>query len=288
VSARRAASRRLELPRGLAARGPEPGLRAGLLALALAAMCAAAAAQTAANAPAPAASAPQAEVAEPDEPPTAGQLADPWESFNRAMFAVNEVLDADLLFPLASAYVGLVPQLVRQGVSNVFNNAEDLWSAVNNLLQGKFEQTIAMTFRFAWNSTFGLAGILDMATELGIERTPEDFGQTLGVWGLKPGPYLVLPFFGPSTVRDALGLPLDIAASPAYAVNQGSFRPVTTVLQILDTRSQLLDATRVLDAMALDKYSFVRDAFLSRRLRMVYDGNPPEDYQIEPPAKPGQ
>ncbi|MGL6110345.1 MAG: MlaA family lipoprotein, partial [Rubrivivax sp.] len=145
-----------------------------------------------------------------------------------------------------------------------------------------------MTFRFAWNSTFGLAGILDMATELGIERTPEDFGQTLGAWGMKPGPYLVLPFFGPSTLRDALGLPLDIAASPAYAVNQGSFRPVTTVVQILDTRSQFLDATRALDAMALDKYSFVRDAFLSRRLRMVYDGNPPDDDQIERPAKPGQ
>ena len=287
---------RFELPRGLAASRLAACARAVWLALVLAAMGAAAAAQTAASAPAPdapasAASAPVAEpaqTAEPDEPPTAGQLADPWERFNRAMFAVNEVLDADLIYPLTSAYVGLVPQLVRLGVSNVFNNAEDLWSAVNNLLQGKFEQSIAMTFRFAWNSTFGLAGILDMATELGIERTPEDFGQTLGAWGMKPGPYLVLPFFGPSTVRDALGLPLDIAASPAYGINQGSFRPVTTVLQILDARSQFLDATRALDALALDKYSFVRDAFLSRRLRMVYDGNPPEDNPIEPPAKPGQ
>jgi phospholipid-binding lipoprotein MlaA len=225
---------------------------------------------------------------EPAERPTAGQLADPWESFNRAMFSVNQVLDSDLIFPLTSAYVGLVPSLVRQGVTNVFNNAEDLWSAVNNLLQGKPDKSVMMTFRFAWNTVFGVAGILDMATELGIERFPEDFGQTLGVWGVKPGPYLVLPFFGPSTLRDAIGLPLDVAASPAYGINQGSFRPVTTALQILDTRSQFLDATRVLDALALDKYSFVRDAFLSRRLRMVYDGNPPEDYQIEPPAKPGQ
>jgi phospholipid-binding lipoprotein MlaA len=222
--------------------------------------------------------------AEPDEAPTAGQLADPWESFNRAMFEVNQVLDADLIYPLTSAYVGLVPSLVRQGVSNVFNNAEDLWSAVNNLLQGKLDKSVMMTFRFAWNTVFGVAGILDMATELGIERFPEDFGQTLGVWGMKPGPYLVLPFFGPSTVRDALGLPLDIAASPAYAINQGSFRPVTTVLQILDTRSQLLGATQVLDSIAMDKYSFVRDAFLSRRLRMVFDGNPPEDYEIKTPA----
>ena len=225
-----------------------------------------------------------AEPAEAADAPTAGQLADPWEPFNRAIFAFNQEIDAGLLYPLSSAYVGLVPSLVRQGVSNVFNNAEDLWSAVNNLLQGKIEQSIAMSFRFAWNTVFGVAGILDMATELGIERFPEDFGQTLGVWGVQTGPYLVLPFFGPSTVRDAAGLPLDIAASPAYSINQGSFRPVTTVLQILDTRSQLLGATQVLDTLGLDKYSFVRDAFLSRRLRLVYDGNPPDDYEIKAPA----
>jgi phospholipid-binding lipoprotein MlaA len=257
----------------------------GLLALALATGCAAASAQPAESA---AASAPGNVQPEPADPPTAGQIADPWESFNRAMFAVNEELDAGLIFPLTSAYVGLVPSLVRQGISNAFNNAQDLWSAVNNLLQGKFENATIMTLRFAWNSTFGLAGILDMATEFGMERTPEDFGQTLGVWGMRPGPYLVLPFFGPSTVRDAIGLPLDIAASPAYAINQGSFRPVTTVLQILDRRSGLLDASRILDEIALDKYSFVRDAFLKRRLNLVFDGNPPEDYHFEAPPKDNQ
>jgi len=256
-------------------------VHAAIVVLALAMLGGGALAQSAGAASAPASADASAE---PDEAPTAGQLADPWESFNRAMFEVNQVLDADLIYPLTSAYVGLVPSLVRQGVSNVFNNAEDLWSAVNNLLQGKLDKSVMMTFRFAWNTVFGVAGILDMATELGIERFPEDFGQTLGVWGMKPGPYLVLPFFGPSTVRDALGLPLDIAASPAYAINQGSFRPVTTVLQILDTRSQLLGATQVLDSLAMDKYSFVRDAFLSRRLRMVFDGNPPEDYEIKAPA----
>jgi phospholipid-binding lipoprotein MlaA len=221
---------------------------------------------------------------ENDEPPV-GQVADPWEPFNRSMFAFNQELDAGLIYPLTSAYVGLVPSLVRQGVTNFFNNAEDLWSAVNNLLQGKIEQSIAMSFRFAWNTVFGWAGVLDLATELGIERTPEDFGQTLGVWGMPPGNFLMLPFFGPSTVRDALGLPLDIAASPAYAVNQGSFRPVTTVVQILDTRSQLLGASQLLDTIALDKYSFVRDAFLERRMRLIFDGNPPADYEIQPPAK---
>jgi phospholipid-binding lipoprotein MlaA len=219
-----------------------------------------------------------------DEPPV-GQVADPWEPFNRSIFAFNQELDAGLIYPLTSAYVGLVPSLVRQGVTNFFNNAEDLWSAVNNLLQGKIEQSIAMSFRFAWNTVFGWAGVLDLATELGIERTPEDFGQTLAVWGMPPGNFLMLPFFGPSTVRDALGLPLDIAASPAYAVNQGSFRPVTTVVQILDTRSQLLGASQLLDTIALDKYSFVRDAFLERRMRLIFDGNPPADYELQPPAK---
>ena len=201
------------------------------------------------------------------------------------MFRFNQDLDAGLLYPWADAYVTLVPSLVRRGVTNFFNNAEDLWSAVNNLLQGKIEQSIAMSFRFAWNTVFGWAGVLDLATELGIERTPEDFGQTLAVWGMPPGNFLMLPFFGPSTVRDALGLPLDIAASPAYAFNQGSFRPVTTVVQILDTRSQLLGASQLLDTIALDKYSFVRDAFLERRLRLIFDGNPPEAYELQPPAK---
>ena len=229
--------------------------------------------------------APQQGSAEPSEEALEGSVADPWEPFNRAMFKFNQDLDAGLSYPWTSAYVTLVPPLLRKGVTNFFNNAEDLWSAVNNLLQGKIEQSIAMSFRFAWNTVYGVAGILDLATELGIERTPEDFGQTLAVWGMPPGNFLMLPFFGPSTVRDALGLPLDIAASPAFAINQGSFRPVTTVVQILDTRSQLLGASQLLDEIALDKYSFVRDAFLSRRLRLIYDGNPPDAYEITPPAK---
>jgi phospholipid-binding lipoprotein MlaA len=228
------------------------------------------------------------DAAEPAEDIVAdsGQTADPWEGFNRAMFSVNEVLDSDLLFPLADAYVTLVPQLVRTGVSNVFRNAADLWSAVNQLLQGKLENSTVMTMRFVTNTVFGVAGILDIATEMGMERTPEDFGQTLGVWGMPPGNYLVLPFFGPSTVRDAIGLPLDVAATPAYAINQGSFRPVTTVLQIIDTRAGLLGVTKALDQIALDKYSFVRDAFLARRLNLVFDGNPPDELEIDPPPKP--
>jgi phospholipid-binding lipoprotein MlaA len=218
--------------------------------------------------------------------PSTAQNADPWESFNRSMFAVNEVLDRDLIFPITSAYVGLVPELVRIGVSNVFANAQDLWSAINHLLQGKLEDSTVMTMRFVTNSVFGVAGIIDIGTAVGMERKPEDFGQTLGVWGAPPGNYLVLPFFGPSTVRDAAGLPLDIMASPAYAINQGGFRPVTTVLQVVNSRSKLLGASQALDEMALDKYSFVREAFLSRRLNMVFDGNPPDALEINAPEKP--
>lgn len=269
---------------------PRGTWRDAALAVALAALCGTVAAQPAESVmPTDA----DAHVVAGDPPPSAAQLADPWEGFNRAMFRFNQDLDDGLLHPWASAYVALVPQLLRTGVSNVFNNFQDAWSAVNNLLQGKLEQSTVMTMRFAWNSTFGLGGILDMATEFGMERTSEDFGQTLGVWGMQPGPYLVLPFFGPSTVRDAIGLPLDIAATPAWAINQGSFRPVTTLLQILDTRAELLGATQLLDTMALDKYSFVRSAYLARRKSLVFDGDPPEDddpgepVPVQPkPAKP--
>jgi phospholipid-binding lipoprotein MlaA len=213
--------------------------------------------------------------AEP-EPLTAGQLADPWEPFNRAMFRFNDDLDKGLLLPWTDAYVTLVPELVRIGVGNFFANAQDAWSAANNLFQGKFEQSVVMTMRFATNTVLGAFGLIDIATAVGMERTPEDFGQTLGFWGMPAGPYLVLPIFGPSTTRDAVGLPLDLAASPYYAINEGAFRPATTVLGALNARSQLLSATKALDEIALDRYSFVRDAFLARRLNLVHDGNPPE------------
>jgi phospholipid-binding lipoprotein MlaA len=217
---------------------------------------------------------------------SASERADPWEGFNRAMFSVNEVLDDDLLFPIASAYVGLVPKLVRTGVGNFFNNFSDLWSAANHLMQGKLENATVMTMRFLTNSVFGVAGLIDIGTAVGMERKPEDFGQTLGWWGVPPGNYLVLPFFGPSTVRDAIGLPLDVAATPAYAIDMGGFRPVTTVVQIIDTRARVLGASQLLDQIALDKYSFIRDAFLHRRLNLVFDGDPPDLLDDVAPAKP--
>jgi len=219
---------------------------------------------------------------------TPGQRADPWESFNRAMFRFNQDLDEGLLLPWTDAYVTLVPEVARIGVGNFFANAQDIWSAANNLMQGKFERSLIMTMRFATNSVLGALGLIDIATAVGMERWPEDFGQTLGVWGVAPGPYLVLPVFGPSTVRDAVGLPLDLAASPYYSISESYFRPATTLLGALNARSQLLSATQALDAMALDKYSFVRDVFLSRRLRLIYDGNPPEDGEADKAPAPSR
>lgn len=224
----------------------------------------------------------QAQDTEAPKALTHAQRVDPWEDFNRAMFAFNQVLDKDLFTPIASAYVGLVPELIRQGVTNVFNNFYDLWSAANHLMQGKLEDSTVMTMRFLTNSVFGVAGILDIGSAVGMERKPEDFGQTLGAWGFAEGNYLVLPFFGPSTVRDAIGLPLDIMATPAYAINQGSFRPVTAVVEIIDLRARLLPATQLIDQVALDKYSFVRDAYLSRRRYLVYDGEVPDAATPEP------
>jgi phospholipid-binding lipoprotein MlaA len=252
---------------------PARTVRRGLAGLALAGLCALASAQGQPSA-----------VADADEAPAAALAPDPWEPFNRAVFRFNQDLDAGVLYPWADAYVTLVPKLARTGVHNFFNNFQDLWSGINNLLQGKLERSIAMTFRFAWNTVFGWGGLIDMATEFGIERTPEDFGQTLAVWGVPSGNFLMLPLFGPSTVRDAAALPLDIAATPAYAINQGSFRPVVTIVEIVDARAQLLGADKLLDTIALDKYSFVRDAFLQRRLNLVWDGNPPEP--AAPPKAP--
>jgi phospholipid-binding lipoprotein MlaA len=223
---------------------------------------------------------------EPDDELTPGQKADPWESFNRAMFRFNQDLDRDLLLPWTDAYLTLLPEVARIGIGNFFANAQDIWSSANNLMQGKFERSVMMTMRFATNTGLGAFGLIDIATAVGMERWPEDFGQTLGVWGVAPGPYLVLPVFGPSTLRDALGLPLDLAASPYYAINESAFRPVTTVLGALNARAQLMSATQALDAIALDKYSFVRDAFLSRRLRLVFDGNPPDEDELKPLVKP--
>jgi phospholipid-binding lipoprotein MlaA len=153
-------------------------------------------------------------------------------------------------------------------------------------LQGKGEAAATMTMRVATNTLFGIGGLFDVASDLGMERRSEDFGQTLGWWGMPAGPYLVWPFFGPSTLRDSLGRPLDVAWSPSAVVNDSTAGVSLSVLSLVDTRANLLSATRMLDDIALDKYSFVRDAYVARRRNLVYDGNPPELPQDREPATP--
>ncbi len=205
-----------------------------------------------------------------------GQRLDPWEKWNRKVFSFNESLDRIVLKPVATVYAKVVPQLVRRGVDNFFSNFADGWSAVNDLLQGKGQASFENVVRFSTNTVFGLFGILDIASEFGLEHQYEDFGQTLGVWGFGAGAYIVLPLLGPSSVRDALGIPLDRLASPALLINDGRAQFSIVGLQIINTRANLLGAGQVLDDIALDKYTFVRDAYLQRRRSLIYDGNAPD------------
>jgi phospholipid-binding lipoprotein MlaA len=201
---------------------------------------------------------------------------DPLEKLNRKTFAFNETVDQYVIAPPARVYRDVVPRLVRVGVSNFFNNLKDAWSAVNLLLQGRPADSANDLMRFGTNTVLGLGGVLDWASEMELEPHYEDFGQTLGVWGFGPGAYLVLPILGPSTVRDAVGLPVDIQASPDQIASSVATRNVLTGVRIISTRARLLDASGLLDDIAFDKYGFVRDAYLQRRRSLVYDGNPPE------------
>ena len=208
-------------------------------------------------------------------PARASSAQDPLESFNRAVFTFNGALDQVLIKPVAEGYVAVVPKPVRTGVGNVLGNVSDAWSAVNLLLQGKGARAAEMTMRVSLNTVFGLGGLLDIATEAGLERQSEDFGQTMATWGAPSGPYLVLPLFGPSTVRDASAFIVDQAYTSAVYTSQEPQRWGWLSLRLTDARADALPFTRMLDTVALDKYTFVRDAYLTRRRSLIYDGNPP-------------
>ena len=215
-----------------------------------------------------------------------GQKLDPWENFNRKVFAFNEGLDAHLLKPVATAYVNVVPQPLRISVGNFFGNIRDAWSGVNNVLQGKFQKAADDMTRVGTNTVFGMFGAIDIATEMGFDHNYEDFGQTLGRWGFGAGAYLVIPVLGPSSVRDAVALPLDVSASPAWLINDGSTKLGVSVLSLVNTRASLLGATNVIDEISLDKYTFIRDAYLQRRRSLVFDGDVPEQPDQQGAAGP--
>ena len=205
-----------------------------------------------------------------------GQKLDPWENWNRKVFAFNEGLDEKVLKPVATAYTEVIPQPVRNGIGNFFGNVQDAWSAINNMLQGKVMAGFQDVMRVGTNTLFGLFGFIDIATEMGFDHQYEDFGQTLGRWGVGAGAYVVLPLFGPSSVRDAAALPLDRSASPALIINGGATQAGIITLQLINTRASLLGASKVIDDISLDKYTFVRDAYLQRRRSLVFDGDAPE------------
>ncbi|MCA1324145.1 VacJ family lipoprotein [Herbaspirillum sp. alder98] len=197
---------------------------------------------------------------------------DPLEGFNRAMFSFNDGVDKVALKPVAQAYDTVVPGPVQTGIGNFFGNIGDLWSSINQLLQGRIEQGVSTFMRVAINTTFGLGGVLDVATEARLPREKSDFGQTLGKWGVGSGPYLVLPFFGPSTLRDTAGLPIDLYGDLWTYKRPIRWRNVGSVVRVIDRRAQLLDAGSLLEDAALDKYDFVRDAYLQRRQSQI-DGS---------------
>jgi phospholipid-binding lipoprotein MlaA len=210
---------------------------------------------------------------------------DPAEGFNRAMYSFNDGFDEAIGKPVTTAYRNALPSPIRSGVRNFFANIADLWIGANNLLQGKPADTVTDWARFAFNSTIGIFGLIDVASEVGLEKHDEDFGQTFGRWGLADGAYLVWPFLGSSSVRDTVGLVFDLGLDPVLLHKPVRVRNVMGVLRATGKRADLLDASRILEEAALDKYVFQRDAYLQRRRSQIYDGNPPRAEREVPRAE---
>lgn len=196
---------------------------------------------------------------------------DPLEPFNREVTRFNDAVDGLVLKPVAEVYRDATPDLVRTGVNNFFENLRDVWSFVNASLQLKPQAAAENGLRVGVNTVFGLGGVLDVASEMGIERTRLDFGQTLGRWGVPPGPYLVLPIFGPSSIRDAAGFSVETSGDLVSGIESISTRNSLYVLRAVETRANLLRATTMLEGAALDKYSFTRDIYLQRRQSQIED-----------------
>jgi len=216
---------------------------------------------------------------------TNGDSRDPAEGFNRAMYAFNDGFDEAIGKPVATAYRNVLPSPVRSAVRNFFANIADLWIGANNLLQGKPADTVTDWARFAFNTTIGLFGLIDVASEIGLEKHDEDFGQTFGRWGAADGAYLVWPLLGSSSVRDSVGLIFDISLDPVLQHEPVRVRNAMSILRATGKRADLLDASRILEEAALDRYVFQRDAYLQRRRSQVYDGNPPRAERQVPRAE---
>jgi len=212
---------------------------------------------------------------------------DPWEPFNRSVFEFNENLDTYLLKPVVTGYRFVLPEFVREGIYNFFSNYNDIYTALNNLLQGRPSYAFNDLMRVVVNTTFGLGGLIDMATPGGLEKHKEDWGQTFGVWGIPSGPYVVLPFFGPSSVRDTFGTAADLESDYLFKyVKNIGVRNSVTGLRIVNTRNTYYEAGDLLEGAAIDKYSFMRDAYIQRRQYQITEGRE-DDEPLMPPYENG-
>lgn len=211
---------------------------------------------------------------------------DPLEPINRGVYKFNDAIDTMFLKPAAQVYEGVTPAVARTGVSNVFANINDVVVALNNLLQGKFAEAASDVGRVLINTTAGLFGIFDVATPVGLEKHDEDFGQTLGYWGIGDGPYLVLPIVGPRNLRDTAGLIVDWEVDPVVQIDPSRSRNQVLGLRIVSRRAELLGASQLLSVAALDEYEFVRDAYIQRRHNLIHDGNPPREKETGINVKP--
>jgi phospholipid-binding lipoprotein MlaA len=212
---------------------------------------------------------------------------DPWEPFNRSIFEFNEGLDAYLLKPAVEGYRFVLPEFARQGIYNFFSNYNDIYTAAFNVLQGKPDYAFSDLMRVVVNTTFGLGGLIDMATPGGLEKHKEDWGQTLGVWGVPAGPYVVLPFFGPSNVRDTFGTVADLESDYLFRyINPVGLRNSLTGLRVVNSRNTYYEAGDLLDGAAIDKYSFMRDAYIQRRQYQINEGRDDEEPTMKPFENP--
>ena len=206
---------------------------------------------------------------------------DPWEPFNRSVFEFNEGLDKYVLKPVVSGYRFVLPEFIREGVYNFFSNYNDIYTALNNLLQGKPDYAFNDLMRVVVNTTMGLGGLIDLATPGGLEKHKEDFGQTFGVWGVPSGPYVVLPFFGPSSVRDTFGTVADLETDYLFKyIPDVGLRNSLTGLRVVNARNTYYEAGDLLDGAAIDKYSFLRDAYIQRRKYQINEGRDDEEPQM--------
>jgi len=220
-----------------------------------------------------------ATVSAPDE-------RDPWESFNRSIYSFNDTFDRAIARPVAEAYQYVLPDFIETGISNFFSNLGDVVVIVNDILQFKFEQAAQDFSRLIMNTTFGLLGFIDVASHMELPKHNEDFGQTLATWGIGDGAYLVLPFLGPSSVRDTMGLAVDLSyLDPVIFTEDDEVRWGLIALRAIDRRADLLEATRIMDKSGIDPYVFMRNAYFQVRENQIHDGNPPSSIKLQGPSK---